>query len=392
METIRTSSVYQKLDTLYCVLTTIIPSITSPVAFYHLLKAMLAETSCIHDIICSLQQKWRELLPFEEDDSPKTRWASWAVYLKSKEVEKALHFPIGFDELTASEEEDRLMEESGLLLKKLKQELCKLSKALLILESIVKASEPDAIHKLYDDLKARCEDASDGSKDNLDKMSLYELNDYQKELRSSIFEKVILENREEKKLRTWKSITNENEIPDTLQAGRHIYKHRCKLKVHDLVDFFKYEKVATYMCRFHEKEVDENALPLHTDDIINGKVDKEQLKKVIQTKFIPKLKKRNQWFCVWRVMKDAHILVNAATIKHFTGLIMQWFPKNFAKDDLKYYKDTYLAKVARKNWNEEKYIEDIKTHPKASPSALNNFDKLCLELEGILKDEKLGKF
>ena len=396
METNKTSYVYQKLNFLYQMLTSVLPSVTSPVASCYFLKSVLTETIYVNDIIGTLQKQWREALPFEEDDSPSLKWTHWANLLNSKKItnQKSSYPPLGFDTMPVSEEDENIMRISGYMFDELLKELDKLYRALYILDSIVKASEPDSIHKLYNDLKNRCEDAREYNDDkhDLSKMSLYELNDYKNQLKLIVFEKVIKENSETKKQQKWKEITNDGEVPDELKAGRYIYKRRFDLKPYDLIEYFEYERVARYMDQSYNKVLNENLTPGNITDIINKGVDKDKLKKVIQNKFIPKFQIKNRWICAWRVLKDTHILIDAASIGDFIELMTFWFPKKISKDDLKYYKDTYLAKTPRKKWIEEDYIEDIKTHPKACPKAYRNFNALCLELENILKENELGIF
>lgn len=392
METIKTSQIYQKLDSLYYTLTSVIPSVSSPKASYYMIKGVLEETSYIYQLINSLQERWRELLPFEEDDSKPEKWAYWAEYLKPSKmvILKPFYHRTIFNSISVIEDADELMNKIKVESVELYHKLEKLSKALFILDSIVKAVEPDAIHKLYQDLRTRCEDTYIYTKHNLSEMSLYDLNDYKEQLLLSVFEKLIRENNDQKRLDKWEGMVNEYGVPDVRILGRYIYEHRFELSIYKLREYFEYERVVNFIYQSYNKELNHESSLFDFTDIINPGVDKDKLKKVIQNKFIPKFKIKNRWLCAWRVLKDTHILIDIATIDHFMELMVHWFPSKFNKEDLKYYKDTYLAKVPRKEWNEEKYKEDIITHRRASKKAIVFFGALCSELEEILKTMKLG--
>ena len=331
-------------------------------------------------------------MPFEEDDSKTVEWAVWAEKLKPLQIRMFMpvYPPSISSSVTVSEEDKNTLVESEFVSRELYKELNKLSKALFILDSIVKAVEPDAIHKLYKDLKARCEDTYIHTKRDLSKMSLYDLSDYKGQLLLSVFEKVVKEKNEEDKRNKWKEMTNMDGVPDARIVGRYIYEHRWELELYDLREYFEYERVANFMYQIYNKELNDEDSSFDLTDIITFGTDKDKLKKVIQTKFIPKFQIKNRWFCAWRVLKDKRILINGATIEDFTDLMTHWFPKKFTKEDLKYYKDTCLAKTSREQWEKEEYIADIKTHPKASSKAFENFNTLCIELEEVLKEKKLG--
>lgn len=398
---IKTSSIYQRLDFLYYSLTSVFPSVTSPISSGYMLKAMLAETSYIYNEICSLRDKWKELLPFDEDDSQQIKWKHWSDHLKSEKIANymRIHTPYTFEYVDMNEDDEKIVGSKAKMLEELYKKLDKLSIALRHVGFIVRAALPESIINLYEELKKRCEyEYLLHTNCDLSTMTPDILKDYKEQLHDLVLENFIkVENRQEAQ-KIWNEMVNQHGVPNILSVGRYIYNNRFQLETYDLREYFEYVRVIDFLQASQSNEIfqPETALtPEVTSEekqvtaICQPQINTEHLKEIIRSHFIPAMKRKNQWLCVWRVLKDTDIFNKGVTIEQFTKLMTYWFPTQFSKEDLHVYGSTYLGKIRREKWEKKKYEEDIKSHKKASPKAFNTFNALCAEFEEILRDENL---
>lgn len=409
--TTRTTNIYQRLDLLYLSLTSVLPGVISPIASCYMLKALMAETSYIYNEICSLREKWNDLLPFDEDDSQQILWKHWSKSLNPDNIKRHLntYLPYQFEYVNVPPEYEELLKNRAQMQEELLETLDKLSKVLRLVSYIVRGTLPKSIIKLYDELQKRCEhEFMDGFYD-LSTIPTYALEDYKKQLHKYTLMNFIkfkndvppahhMDMAEQK----WKELTDENGMPNKLSVGRYIYEHRFFLSILDLKDYFEYVKLLEFMQKSDPSNGSEAPTIHHDIDCSNNNmaqqpssptsyiwepgIDTENMKRIIRARFIPLLKPKNRWLCVWRALKDTHKLKEETSLEQFIVEMLAWFPNNFTKESLHVYGTTYLARIPRKEWKKEKYIEDIRSHPKASPRAFDNFNTFCAELEDIIKE------
>lgn len=103
---------------------------------------------------------------------------------------------------------------------------------------------------------------------------------------------------------------------------------------------------------------------------------------------LPKITRKNHWFCVWCVLKHRNLL--ATLEQEAFALQMQhpdWFPnlekyKTFTGATLNDY-NGYLSQTDFLSWNEEDYKEFLNFHhvPKQSQGLLKKFKTLCIQLD-----------
>lgn len=121
---------------------------------------------------------------------------------------------------------------------------------------------------------------------------------------------------------------------------------------------------------------------------VNGsKVNLLYIREVI-SRMLPKITKKNHWFCVWCVLKHRNLL---ATQEHEAFAVQMqhqdWFPdlesyKSFTGATLNDY-NGYLSQTDFMLWNEEDYEEFRNFHhvPKQSQGLLKKFKTLCIQLD-----------
>ena len=238
--TTRTTNIYQRLDLLYLSLTSVLPGVISPIASCYMLKALMAETSYIYNEICSLREKWNDLLPFDEDDSQQILWKHWSKSLNPDNIKRHLntYLPYQFEYVNVPPEYEELLKNRAQMQEELLETLDKLSKVLRLVSYIVRGTLPKSIIKLYDELQKRCEhEFMDGFYD-LSTIPTYALEDYKKQLHKYTLMNFIkfkndvppahhMDMAEQK----WKELTDENGIPNKLSVGRYIYEHRFFLSI-----------------------------------------------------------------------------------------------------------------------------------------------------------------
>lgn len=119
--------------------------------------------------------------------------------------------------------------------------------------------------------------------------------------------------------------------------------------------------------------------------VVNGRsVDLQELKKTI-AKMVPLVEKKNQWFCVWSVLRHLNLIREGATFATFAHQMMspEWFGKmegivRFTADNLSDYSH-YFNEFDYTDWDEELFLEKKELYgmTKWSPKLCQNFSKLC---------------
>lgn len=122
--------------------------------------------------------------------------------------------------------------------------------------------------------------------------------------------------------------------------------------------------------------------------VVNGRsVDLLELKKSIG-KMVVLVQKKNQWFCVWSVLKHLNVLRDDCTFATFAHQMMspEWFGCSenvvpFSADNLSDY-SRYFNEYDYTDWQEEIFLEkkDLYGMTKWSPKLCQNFSKLCEEM------------
>ncbi len=415
--TIRTSSIYQRLDILCHSLTSVLPDVTSPVASCYMLKAILAEISYIYNEACTLKEKWRELLPFEEDDTPEVQWKRWSDNLQPRIIERSIkkNKTYVFDYVDMNDDDGAIVGKKAQMYENLYSSLEKLSLVLRQIHYIVRGTLPESIIKLYDSLKLRCEKEYTNWQNDLSSMTVHLLEEHKNYFYNLVLENFIKLDSENPDstdyLKTpqqkWNEMVDKDGIPIPIIVGRYIYENRFYLNTIELNFYYEYVRILEFSRnssgkkeKSRKKKTNETThfslkekkdTPLSVVGIFDENIDIKLIKEIIQDEFIPLMKPKNRWTCVWRILKDKNFFTKKSTIDQFCELMSSWFPNDFKKDDIHVYRYTHLATKNRKRWSQKKYNDDIKTHKKASPKTYQNFVILYNELDEILTERYFGK-
>ncbi len=123
--------------------------------------------------------------------------------------------------------------------------------------------------------------------------------------------------------------------------------------------------------------------------IVNGRaVDMLELKKSI-AKMVALVRKKNQWFCVWSVLKHLNLIKTGSTFSAFANQMMgkDWFGgidarRRFTGDNLSDF-SRYFAEYDYKQWTKEMFQEKKELYgmTKWSDSLFDTFSALCREME-----------
>ena len=119
--------------------------------------------------------------------------------------------------------------------------------------------------------------------------------------------------------------------------------------------------------------------------VVNGRnVDMLELKKSIG-KMAKLVEKKNQWFCVWSVLKHLNLIREECVFATFAHQMMskEWFGDSsdivsFTADNLSDYSH-YFNEFDYTDWDEELFLEkkDLYGMTKWSPKLCQNFSQLC---------------
>ena len=152
----------------------------------------------------------------------------------------------------------------------------------------------------------------------------------------------------------------------------------------------KYQVITRKIYELHYPE--EKAQQLSNDvfyPVVNGRtVDMRELKKSI-AKMVALVRKKNQWFCVWSVLKHLNLIRTDSTFSAFANQMMSddWFGdidarRRFTGDNLSDFSH-YFAEYDYKQWKKEMFQEKKKLYgmTKWSDSLFDTFSTLCREME-----------
>lgn len=152
----------------------------------------------------------------------------------------------------------------------------------------------------------------------------------------------------------------------------------------------KYQLIQQKIYELHYPE--EAVQTLHNEvfyTVVNGRaVNMQELKKSI-AKMVALVSKKNQWFCVWSVLKHHNLLRDDITFSAFANQMMSkdWFGdieprRRFSADNLSDYSH-YFAEYDYTRWNKEMFLEkkELFGMKKWSNSLFDTFFTLCQDME-----------
>ena len=152
----------------------------------------------------------------------------------------------------------------------------------------------------------------------------------------------------------------------------------------------KYQIITRKIYELHYPE--ESTHQLSNDvfyPVVNGRtVDMLELKRSI-TKMVALVRKKNQWFCVWSVLKHLNLIRTDSTFSAFANQMMSddWFGdidarRRFTGDNLSDFSH-YFAEYDYKQWTKEMFQEKKELYgmTKWSDSLFDTFSALCREME-----------
>lgn len=179
---------------------------------------------------------------------------------------------------------------------------------------------------------------------------------------------------------------------DAYQMGVELSK--CRFTADECSQLFlttaKWQILETniYMLR-HPEEIEESLGNEVFYKVVNGRlVDMNELKNTI-SKLIPLVNRKNQWFCVWCVLKH-HSLLQNLSHEAFARQMMSkdWFgnvvtaQQRFSGDTLREYK-RYFSEYDYTQWDNEVFLEQKQLFgmTKWSDSLCGKFKQKCQEME-----------
>lgn len=175
---------------------------------------------------------------------------------------------------------------------------------------------------------------------------------------------------------------------DTGKAGEELAKLTISNEEFDaLVDVLaKYQFITRRIFMLSHPEEQDSDLPNEAFNcMVNGRsVDLRELKKSI-AKMVALVTRKNQWFCVWSVLKHLNLIKEGSTFATFAHQMMskEWFGKSpnivpFTADNLSDYSH-YFSEFDYTDWDEEIFQEKKELYgmTKWSPKLCQNFSSLC---------------
>lgn len=152
----------------------------------------------------------------------------------------------------------------------------------------------------------------------------------------------------------------------------------------------KYQMISRKIYALHYPEESIHSLP---NDVfypaVNGRtVDMQELKKSV-SRMVALVKRKNQWFCVWSVLKHHNLIKTDSTFSAFANQMMSqdWFgdiePRlHFSGDNLSDFSH-YFAEYDYKQWTKEMFLEkkELFGMKKWSNSLFDTFSTLCRDME-----------
>ena len=175
---------------------------------------------------------------------------------------------------------------------------------------------------------------------------------------------------------------------DTNKAGEELAKLTfSEEEFACLVDVLaKYQLIPRRIFEIDHPEEQSQTLPNEAFNIVvkGRSVDLLEVKKTI-AKMVPLVEKKNQWFCVWSVLRHLNLIREGATFATFAHQMMstEWFGKTegivrFTADNLSDYSH-YFNEYDFTDWDEELFLEKKELYgmTKWSPKLCQNFSSLC---------------
>jgi len=175
---------------------------------------------------------------------------------------------------------------------------------------------------------------------------------------------------------------------DTSKAGEELTKLTFTAEEHDalVAVLAKYQFITRRIFEICHPEEQTHTLPNEAFNwVVNGKsVDMLELRKSIG-KMAVLVEKKNQWFCVWSVLKHLNLIKEECVFATFAHQMMskEWFGDSsnivhFTADNLSDYSH-YFNEFDYTDWDEEIFQEQKALYgmTKWSPKLCQNFSSLC---------------
>ena len=150
----------------------------------------------------------------------------------------------------------------------------------------------------------------------------------------------------------------------------------------------KYQVITHKLFELNHPEEQEHTLPNEAFNlVVKGRaVDLQELKKSIG-KMAALVQKKNQWFCVWSVLKHLNLIREDCGFATFAHQMMsnEWFGQSgfveFSADNLSDY-SRYFNEYDFTEWDEEMFLEKKQLYgmTKWSPKLCQNFSSLCRKM------------
>lgn len=410
----------------------------SPMAFSYMLLAFIADVKNLHNRLKDLKNEWKKQLPFGDGDDKDVDWGKWReVFDPDKFMEdyeerclkyiyeqREMRYPNtdkktmkpgdvrekqselncqqrmlrdgAGGEAAAKDNYNLLVNRQKEIAEDVVQELKKLIKTIRLISQQLSTPPQKSVNELYERLKNAHEMELENNGDDAD----YGIRTYLKELLKSklIGLKVTCEHTDTAYLRqakeAWKRFLDENGCVNEEKMAVHIFHNRRNLTTYDLEPYFDYLNVLKVNAKKEAEQETKEVKP----DIMNSqrifkknydgkRIDFNHLKTSIENGCLPLIKRKNQWFCLWRVLTDLGLFDGDTPQTKFSVQMTEWFPEHHpacTKDCMHVYMTTHLRKAAYKNWNKTKYAEDTMSNRKITPGAFATFKTICEEMEAAL--------
>lgn len=150
----------------------------------------------------------------------------------------------------------------------------------------------------------------------------------------------------------------------------------------------KYQVITHKLFELNHPEEQEHTLPNEAFNlVVKGRaVDLQELKKSI-AKMAALVQRKNQWFCVWSVLKHLNLIREDCGFATFAHQMMsdEWLGKSgyveFSADNLSDY-SRYFNEYDFTEWDEEMFLEKKQLYgmTKWSPKLCQNFSSLCRKM------------
>lgn len=412
--------------------------IHSPMAFSYMLLAFISDVKNLHNRLKDLKNEWKKQLPFGEGDDKDVDWGKWRevfdpdkfmedyedrclrhVYeqreirhpntdkksmkpsdVREKQSELNCQQRILRDgaggETAAKDNHNLLVNRQVEIAEDVVHELKKLTKTIRLISQQLSTPPQKLVSELYERLKNAHEMEFESNGNNAE----YDIRTHLKQLLKSklIGLRVTCEYTDKTYLRqakeAWKRFLDENGCVNEEKMAVHIFHNRRNLTTYDLEPYFDYlnvlkinaKRVAEQEAVEVEQEVT-NSLRIFKKNYNGKRIDFSHLRTIIENGCLPLISKKNQWFCLWRVLTDLGLFDGECQQTKFSMQMMEWFPEHHpacTKDCMHVYMTTHLRHVPYKAWNKAKYAEDTMANRKITTGAFATFKDICEKMEVAL--------